>query len=48
MNRSQAVMSQRSEPHDSFDYFPTPVWATRALLCAACALFYAYSVAFAA
>lgn len=30
-NRSHAVMSQRSEPHDSLDFFPTPAWATRAL-----------------
>lgn len=30
-NRSHAVMSQRSEPHDSLDHFPTPPWATRAL-----------------
>lgn len=30
-NRSHAVMSQRSEPHDSLDFFPTPPWATRAL-----------------
>ncbi len=30
-NTSHAVMSQRSEPHDSLDYFPTPPWATRAL-----------------
>jgi hypothetical protein len=26
-----AVMANRSEPHDSFDHFPTPPWATRAL-----------------
>lgn len=31
-NRSSAVMQQRSEPHDSLDDFPTPSWATRALL----------------
>lgn len=31
MNRSSAVMQQRSEPADSLDYFPTPPWATRAL-----------------
>lgn len=31
-NRSPAVMQQRSEPHDSLDDFPTPPWATRALL----------------
>ena len=30
-NMSPAVMSQRSEPHDSLDFFPTPPWATRAL-----------------
>jgi len=30
-NTSHAVMSQRIEPHDSLDYFPTPPWATRAL-----------------
>ena len=31
-NRSSAVMQQRSEPHDSLDDFPTPPWATRAVL----------------
>jgi hypothetical protein len=31
-NRTHAVMSQRTEPADSFDNFPTPPWATRALL----------------
>lgn len=31
-NTSSAVMQQRSEPHDSLDYFPTPPWATRAFL----------------
>lgn len=31
-NRSSAVMQQRHEPHDSLDDFPTPPWATRALL----------------
>ena len=31
-NKSSAVMQQRSEPHDSLDDFPTPPWATRALL----------------
>lgn len=31
-NTSHAVMSQRSEPTDSRDDFPTPPWATRALL----------------
>lgn len=31
-NRSSAVMQQRSEAHDSLDDFPTPPWATRALL----------------
>lgn len=30
-NTSSAVMQQRSEPHDSLDFFPTPPWATRAL-----------------
>lgn len=31
-NRSPAVMSQRTESSDSLDDFPTPRWATRALL----------------
>lgn len=31
-NTSHAVMSQRVEPADSPDDFPTPPWATRALL----------------
>jgi len=31
-NRSTAVMQRRVEPHDSLDDFPTPPWATRALL----------------
>lgn len=31
-NTSHAVMSQRIEPGDSPDDFPTPPWATRALL----------------
>lgn len=31
-NTSHAVMQQRSEPHDSLDDFPTPPWATRALM----------------
>ena len=31
-NRSHAVMAQRSEPADSPDDFPTPPWATRALI----------------
>ena len=30
-NTSHAVMAQRKEPHDSLDFFPTPLWATRAL-----------------
>ena len=30
-NTSHAVMSQRSEPNDSLDDFPTPPWAARAL-----------------
>ena len=31
-NTSHAVMAQRVEPKDSADDFPTPPWATRALL----------------
>ena len=31
-NKSHAVMAQRFEPKDSLDNFPTPPWATRALL----------------
>ncbi len=31
-NTSSAVMQQRSEPHTSLDDFPTPPWATRALV----------------
>jgi hypothetical protein len=31
-NRSSAVMQQRAEPHDSLDFFPTPPWASRALV----------------
>ncbi|EPX82081.1 hypothetical protein [Salipiger mucosus] len=31
-NRSTAVMARRVEAHDSLDDFPTPPWATRALL----------------
>lgn len=31
-NRSHAVMAQRIEPKDSPDDFPTPPWATRALI----------------
>jgi len=31
-NISGAVMAQRHEPHDSLDFFPTPPWATRALV----------------
>lgn len=31
-NTSHAVMAQRIEPRDSSDDFPTPPWATRALL----------------
>lgn len=31
-NRSHAVMSQRTEAADSLDDFPTPPWATRALI----------------
>lgn len=31
-NRSSAVMNQRTEAHDSLDDFPTPKFATRALM----------------
>ena len=31
-NTSSAVMAQRIEPRDSLDFFPTPPWATRALM----------------
>jgi hypothetical protein len=31
-NTSSAVMNQRTEAHDSLDDFPTPCWATRALI----------------
>ena len=31
-NTSHAVMAQRFEAKDSLDDFPTPPWATRALL----------------
>ena len=31
-NTSHAVMQQRAEAHDSLDDFPTPPWATRALM----------------
>lgn len=31
-NRSQAVMARRQEPLNSLDDFPTPPWATRALM----------------
>src|SRR4051812_41630833 len=31
-NTSHAVMAQRAEPKDSADDFPTPPWATRALV----------------
>lgn len=31
-NKSHAVMAQRSEAKDSLDNFPTPPWATRALI----------------
>lgn len=31
-NQSAAVLQQRHEPHDSLDFFPTPPWATRALM----------------
>lgn len=29
---ARAIMSSRQEPDDSLDYFPTPPWATRALI----------------
>src|SRR4051794_6707900 len=31
-NLGYAVQAQRREPPDSLDFFPTPPWATRALL----------------
>jgi hypothetical protein len=31
-NRTHAVMAQRTEPRDSLDDFPTPLWGTRALI----------------
>ena len=31
-NTSHAVMAQRNEPKNSLDDFPTPPWATRALI----------------
>lgn len=31
-NGARAIMSSRQEPDDSLDYFPTPPWATRALI----------------
>lgn len=31
VNGARAIMGSRQEPDDSFDYFPTPPWATRAL-----------------
>jgi hypothetical protein len=31
-NTSTAVMQRRAEPHNSLDDFPTPPWATRAML----------------
>lgn len=30
-NTSSAVMQQRADPTDKLNYFPTPLWATRAL-----------------
>ena len=30
-NRSTAVMNRRVEPPDSLDFYPTPLWGTRAL-----------------
>jgi methylase of polypeptide subunit release factors len=32
INGARAIMASRKEPDDSLDYFPTPPWATRALL----------------
>lgn len=32
INGSRAIMGSRHEPDDSLDYFPTPPWATRALI----------------
>lgn len=32
VNGARAIMASRREPDDSLDYFPTPPWATRALL----------------
>lgn len=31
-NGARAIMSSRQEPDDSLDFFPTPPWATRALV----------------
>lgn len=31
-NGNRAIMSSRQEPDDSLDFFPTPPWATRALI----------------
>jgi hypothetical protein len=32
INGARAIMGSRVEPDDSLDYFPTPPWATRALM----------------
>lgn len=32
VNGARSVMGSRQEPDDSLDYFPTPPWATRALI----------------
>lgn len=32
MESGRAIMASRVEPNDSLDYFPTPPWATRALV----------------
>lgn len=32
LNGARALMADRREPDDSLDYFPTPPWATRALV----------------
>ena len=37
INGARAVMGSRQEPDNSLDYFPTPPWATRALVEKVCA-----------
>ena len=37
INGARSIMGSRQEPDDSLDYFPTPPWATRALIeCVLC------------